>query len=274
MLIGIGSYTFSWGFGVRGYKEPKPRLDWRSLLQTAHNLKADVVQLADNYPVHLLSRAELADLRSHCDELGLEIELGTSGTGPGVLESYLELAGILNAKLVRTLLGSVEHEPNIPKEIENLRRVAPVFERAGVVLAIENYELYSVDALAAVLEAVGSPNIGACLDVLNSMGRLEPPDRVVEALADHTYCLHVKDFRTYRPDHRLGYIVEGTPVGEGLLDVGSILDRLPSPQLQSVILELWTPYQGSVPATVRLERDWATKSMAYLSQVSSHRDDT
>jgi hypothetical protein len=37
----------------------------------------------------------------------------------------------------------------------------------------------------------------------------------------------------------------------------------------NLILELWTPYMGSVEETIRLEQEWADRSVRFLKRYQS-----
>ena len=80
--------------------------------------------------------------------------------------------------------------------------------------------------------------------------------------------LHVKDFAIERPDHKMGFLVEGRPAGQGRLDVLWLLETLHGMGRDpNAILELWTPWQNGIEATVALEDAWAVASVAYLRGV-------
>ena len=268
MRLGISSFTYKWSFGIPGYPSAKNPLDAEKLIQRACDLGVDLVQLGDNIPLHTETERELSKLKGAADERGIILEIGTTGTEPGGLMSYLEIARQLGAGLIRTIVGT-RQKADDPKTAEsNLRQVVEAYEEAGVFLALENYELYSVHQLAKLIGKLGSPMIGACLDTTNSLGILETPDIVLEALAPHAVCLHVKDIRFTRVDYGLGFSVQGCPVGEGLLDVTKIVERVRSfGRTDSVVLEQWTPYQGSVEETVALQDRWAEKSLQYLKPI-------
>jgi sugar phosphate isomerase/epimerase len=57
-----------------------------------------------------------------------------------------------------------------------LREVLPEFARAGVSIALENYEAYATRELAELVARIGSSHLGICLDTVNSFGALESPE--------------------------------------------------------------------------------------------------
>jgi len=268
MQLGISTFTYKWSFGIKGYPRAKNPLDAAKLVHRASALGVDLVQIGDNYPLHTSMEEELSGLKALSDEKGIDLEIGTSGTDPAGLLDYLNVAKLLGAGLIRSRVG----RPGEPEDMEtaqrNLAEVLGAYEKAGVLLALENYELYSVHALADLLTGLNSPVLGACLDTSNSLGALETPDIVLDALAPHTLCLHIKDFRFVRVEYGLGYVVQGCPVGEGQLDVKKIIERVRfNGRLKSMVLEQWTPYQGSVDESVVLQDQWAEKSIGYLKRL-------
>lgn len=116
---------------------------------------------------------------------------------------------------------------------------------------------------------VGSTSVRVCLDSLNSLGRSEGYDEVVTLLGPLTGNLHVKDYTIRRVDHRLGFVVEGRPAGDGDLPFDDLLTRVPD--TMSAIVELWTPWQGSLDATIELEARWAQQSTAALRDAIGRR---
>lgn len=269
LKIGIGSYTYPWAVGIPGYPQPKDSYKASDLLQKARELEVPVVQICDNLPLHNLSRdavSELKDLSS-----GLVMEIGTRGTEPRRLEVYLELAIHLDARLVRTLLGSPGNpftESELKKAKDSLGKILPRFEDAGIMLALENYEGATCHDLAELIEELDSPSLGVCLDTVNSLGALESPRQVVDILGPNTANLHVKDFVIERADHKLGFSVTGCPLGEGLLDLPWILQRLAEfGRYPHLILEQWVPYPCDIRRALHMEDKWAKKGVEYLKGI-------
>ncbi|MGE5603786.1 MAG: sugar phosphate isomerase/epimerase family protein [Nitrososphaerales archaeon] len=264
MRIGISSYTYSWAVGVPGDPPPEP-MTAADLLRQASELGVAVLQIADNLPLHALPEHELAALRGQADALGISIELGVRGIAPTYLRSYLRLAQDFGSSLLRVVVDSPGHSPDAAEVVGVLKQMMPEFERAGVVLAIENHDRFRAQVLANLIHQVGSANLGVCLDTVNSFGALEGPEVVLDTLGPLVVNVHVKDFAVVRASHQMGFIIEGRPAGEGQLNVPWLLGRLArygrSPNL---ILEQWTPPEATVAETVAKERAWARLSIGYL----------
>ena len=144
-------------------------------------------------------------------------------------------------------------------------RAVEVVERAGVCLALENFETFKAAELADMLGRIGGEMVGVCLDTVNSVGALEGPEVVVKALAPLTVNLHVKDYTIRRMDHRLGFVIEGRPAGQGQLDIPCLLESVrDNGHDPSVILEQWTPPGRTVADTIAVEERWAAESVRYM----------
>lgn len=170
-----------------------------------------------------------------------------------------------SSPILRLVVDTAEHRPEEGEIVRTLRSAMPAFERAGVVLALENHDRFKARQLKSIIEAVGSPNIAICLDTVNSFGALEGPDVVLELLAPYVVNLHIKDFTIYRPNHNMGFIVEGRPAGAGRLDIPWLLDQLKAAGRDpNAILELWVPPVPTIEQTIATEQEWAEASVRYL----------
>src|SRR5262249_37816508 len=79
------------------------------------------------------------------------------------------------------------------RSARSLAVAAPVVERHGVRLAVENHKDWRADELIAMLRKLGADRVGVCLDTGNSMALLEDPMEVVEALSPLAITTHLKD---------------------------------------------------------------------------------
>jgi len=262
--LGISSWTFPWAIGVSGYPQPARPIGLSDLLEKAAALKVGVVQIADNLPLHKLDAKELRDVRDQAASLGIKIEIGTRGVETDHLLLYLNLALQLDAGLVRTLTHTMESQPSLEQAEQWIRKALPEFEAHEVTLGLENYEKHSCSALASLVRNLDSKCIGICLDTVNSLGALEPPEDVVKILAPLTANLHVKDFVIERVPYKMGFIVSGAPAGSGQLDIPWLLTLMNSDENVSAILEQWPSPQESIEATIAMEQEWAERGVQYL----------
>ncbi|MFW5782901.1 MAG: sugar phosphate isomerase/epimerase family protein [Spirochaetota bacterium] len=274
MTIGLSSYTYAWAVGIEAYPEPEAPLSASRLVELAGGLGVDVVQIADNLPVHEMPAAERRRLFRQAHELGIDIELGTRGTTLDDLKPYLEISEECGARILRSVPaatippGDREGEERVAQDLlRDLDGIVAGLEARDLILCIENYEGLPTRTLADVVRTIGSPNVRVCLDSLNSLGRSEGTQSVLQNLAELTANFHAKDYRITRLDHRLSFLVEGTPTGAGELPVPEIIAAIPPES--TVVVELWTPWQGSIDTTCAVESSWAEQSVLYLRSVEA-----
>ena len=113
-------------------------------------------------------------------------------------------------------------DPPLALQLERLaaalRRLAPIAERHAVMLAVENHADYRGHELAAVLEEVDSPAVGAKLDTGNAFAAVEDPTEAARALAPFVFATHVKDVRVEsEPWGRKDQVPETALIPNGLL---------------------------------------------------------
>jgi len=264
MRLGISSFTYTWAVGVPGHPPERP-MDVPGLIDRAQSLGVHVLQIADNLPLHRLSPAQLDGLERLAAELKLALEVGTRGIAPPHLRTYLSLARQLKSPILRVVIDTTDHRPGEDEIVALLREVVPEFEQAGVCLAIENHDRFKARALARVIARVASDCVGICLDTANSLGAQEGPEAVLDALGPLVVNLHVKDIAIFRASHQMGFRVEGRPAGQGQLNVPWLLQVLRDLGRDvNAIVELWTPPEETLTATIAKESAWADASVAYL----------
>lgn len=271
-MIGLGTYAFFWQHSAElpGTTRPVPPIGLPEMLRRTRELGVDLFQICDYLPLLGCSAAELRELRALADELGITLELGTRGVGVDHLATFLSLAEVLGASLVRSMVNTAEHRPSMAEAEQLLRVALPAYEAAGVTLALETYEQVSSTDLVGLVEAVGSDSLGICLDPANSVAALELPKDVVERTAPHVANIHVKDFQFTRRGGWVGFTLEGAELGTGLLDYDHLVATV-QPEARGItqIIEHWLPWQGDYDETVRLENLWNSHNIAYLRSKES-----
>jgi 3-oxoisoapionate decarboxylase len=276
MRLGLSSYTYTWSAGVPGHPPDHP-LTVTRLLDHAARLNVPVVQIADNLPLHALPANEVDALADYAAGLGIQVELGTRGIAPGHLREYLDLAQRFGSPILRVVIDSPAAQHSAGAATDLLRSQREAFERAGVVLAIENHDRLPAAVLAQMIRDLGPHWAGVCLDTANSLGALEGPRAVVDTLGPWTVNVHVKDIMITRSPHMMGFTVEGRPAGQGQLDLPWLLGALRAYGREaavreltgghelSAILELWTPPEPAVEQTIEKEQRWAEESVRFLA---------
>jgi len=269
-VFGIGTYAFAWSIGVSGYEKPQQAMDAIAFVKRSAGLGVNLVQIADNIPLHEMTEVELHALENEAKQSGIAIEVGTRGIAPQHLRRYLQLAQRFASPILRVVVDTDEHHPDVPEIIDTLKTLMPEFEDAGVTLAIENHDRLKAKTLAEIIQALDSKYAGICLDTVNSFGALEGPDVVIDTLGPFVVNLHVKDFTIARLSHNMGFELTGSPAGQGMLDVLSLMGRLEdSGRAFNAILEVWTPYTDNVEDTIKKEVAWVEQSITYLKEVIS-----
>jgi sugar phosphate isomerase/epimerase len=267
MRLGISSFTYTWAIGVPGHPPERP-MDVMALIEQAGSLGVHVMQIADNLPLHRLSPAQLDGLARRAAELDIALEVGTRGIAPPHLRTYLRLAQRLKSPILRVVIDTADHQPDEEESVALLKEVVPEFRQAGICLAVENHDRFKARALAGMLARVSDQAghcLGVCLDTVNSFGALEGPEVVLEALGPLAVNLHVKDFAVVRASHMMGFSVEGRPAGRGQLNIPWLLQALRDLGRDvNAIVELWTPSEETLAATIAKESAWAAASVSYL----------
>ena len=260
--VGLSTFTYTWAIGVPG-AQPHAPLGPLGVLDRAVEAGVGVVQFADNLPLHAVSDNTLRDIHRESVREGIAIEVGTRGIGPHI-QDYAKLATELGSPFVRVVLDRTADHPSPSEAIARLRSFERFFRDRSLMLAIENHDRFTARELLKVVDSLGDW-VGICLDTVNSMGCLEGPSVVIPELAPRAINVHLKDFVVRRHPHQMGFEIEGTPAGDGMLDLEYLLETLATRSpARTVILELWTPPEGDVEQTIAKEQQWAERSISNL----------
>lgn len=265
MKLGIGSFTYSWAMGIPNYDHARPRITCADIIDRAAAKGCDVVQLCDNAFLEKKTKAEREALAAKADSLAVALQVGTRGVDPENLRLYLAICADMKAGLVRSMFPKEGYGSDLNDGVAMLKEIMPEYEKAGVLLSLENHDRHTCRELVEALDRVASPNLGICLDTANSYGTTEDITRVIEVLLPVSNCVHIKDFVIARISTLMGFSIGGLPAGRGMLDIKRILDNYRGPgDDASVILELWTPYINDLDETIDLEYRWTEQSLEYL----------
>ncbi|CAH0212142.1 hypothetical protein SRABI76_02292 [Microbacterium oxydans] len=260
-MIGLGTYAYFWQHSDRA---PAPM----SLIDAFEDTREQGVQLfqiCDYAPLETMSDAELRDTARAASDLGVTIELGTKGIVPEHLTRFLHLAEVFDARLVRSMLFGPDSRPSRIESESWLRSGIRAYESAGVTLALETYEQVATADLIEVIERVGSPSLGICLDPANVVARLENPRTCIEQTAAITKNVHVKDFAFARQPGWVGFTYSGIAMGSGLHDYDHLLATVrPRERGINEIVEHWLPWQDDAETTIRTEREWTRITLEHL----------
>lgn len=265
MLSGISSYTYTWAIGVPG-QEPVNPMTVFQLIEKAAEFGIPIVQVADNLPLDQFSETELLKIRNYADDLNVRIEVGSRMMTSEKLERYIEIAAFFESPIVRFVIDGLGFEPCLEEVHQTIKKAVPLLEQHKIILAVENHDRFKAAEFAEMVVKAESPFVGICLDSVNSMGAGEGLETVIEKLAPLTVNLHVKEFSVKRVSHKMGFVIEGCPLGKGMLPVAELVQKVSS-RCRSAILEQWTPPEDSIEATIKKEALWARESIIYLKKI-------
>jgi sugar phosphate isomerase/epimerase len=158
----------------------------------------------------------------------------SSGANPAAakeLIAHIAIAKAVGAKVMRICCGGRRTRPASWSEhkarlLPLLRAITGPARDAGVVLAIENHIDFLADELVEILEAVGSPWLGVCLDTVNNLRLLEDPMVVVRKLAPYARATHLKDCVAWRGSPRDFAFWPSVPLGQGIIDIPEVIRLL------------------------------------------------
>ncbi len=262
MNLGVSSFAFGWGARIG-----RPLMDELALVAFAQRHGVGIVQLGDNLPLHERSAGQRASLKAAADAAGVTLELGARGLTEAHLQTYLDLCAEMRSSLLRFVVDAAGHEPTLPELASLLRNAAPALAAVGVTLGIENHDRFRAADLRRLIDDVGGPRVGICLDTANSLGAGEGLEYVAEWLAPVTVNLHVKDVTIRRVAHQMGFTIAGCTLGEGHLPIRPLIERLRARGYTgSVILEAWWPPAFEDSATVAGELASAEAGLRVLKQ--------
>jgi sugar phosphate isomerase/epimerase len=271
MKLGISSYAYTWSIGVPGQMPEKP-MDCFQLLEKAINFQVSCIQIADNLPLDQQDHESRYRLLNLAQEAQIEIEVGMRGLTRENLEKYIDLAEYFRSPLLRAVIDVGDFCPGLWEITHVIREYLPELVSRNIQLAIENHDRLKASEFARIIETVGDNHVGICLDSVNSMGAGEGLEEVLRILGPYTINFHIKDFMVKRASHMMGFSIEGTPAGQGMLPIEEILLKLENwGQCESGILELWIPPAGNLTETISCEDSWARMSIDFLKPLFDKR---
>ncbi len=169
----------------------------------------------------------------------------------------------MKSRILRFSIDGADYKPRVEEVVAIIKNSLPELKNRGIILALENHERLYTHEFSEMMQAISDPAVGICLDCANSLGVGEGFHEVVNALAPFTVNFHLKEVFIKRKYHMMGFDIEGRPFGEGRLPLEWMLQQLPA-KCKTGILEQWTPPDDDLQDTIKKEREWAEKSIAYL----------
>jgi sugar phosphate isomerase/epimerase len=179
----------------------------------------------------------LARLRSRVDRDALALELSVPSSSletPAAYADMVRVATALGVTRVRVaLLYGRRYETFKTREEwdawhskwqQTLQSMRGTIEAHPILVGIENHKDFHAQELVALLQALDTPRIGACVDFGNNVALLESPLETMKALAPFAVTTHVKDMAVRRTDD--GFELSEVPLGDGLLPLADMIAEL------------------------------------------------
>ncbi len=256
--IGISSYAMRWSVQLF-------RLSPAELLEKAARRNLQVVQVCDNLGLEDWPEADLTRLREQSAASALTLEFGATGCTPTYLRACLDTASALDARILRIVIRSGSEDIVLGEVEQTIRGVLPELRDRGICLALENHFDLSPQELALLIETIGAPEVGVCLDLFNSVYHLASQAETLACLAPYARTVHVKDVNLRRQN--TGFYVYGCRLGQGRLNLDTLLAALSTnPWKPALLLESWMDRLDSDRATCEQEEVWLQEGIQYLRQ--------
>ena len=265
---GLGLVIYTLGLRQKAMQAERPKRDLfepLTYLDYCRSLGAGGIQV----PLGVRDADYCAKLRAEAEKYRTYIEgiinMPRNDADLERFEAEVRTAGQAGALALRTAIlpGRRYEQFNTLQEYlaaaeqgrRSVVRAVPILERHRVRLAIENHKDQRSDERVALLRAIGSEYVGACVDLGNNFALLEDPVAVVEALAPWAYSVHIKD-QAVR-EYEEGFLFADAPLGEGFFDLRKMVGilRRAKPEVR-FSLETLTRDPLQVPCLT--EKYWAT----------------
>lgn len=246
MKLGMHTYTLhlsgfgeSWGFG--GAYAFEKTMNLTQLMDKAVEWELDGLHVT-NVDLETLDPTHLAEVKAAAESRGLYLEYNVSFNAPSdprvnsTVRDALLNAKAMGADLVkfsldierpRPLYGSCFH-PDVMRQLsdryDEFKKNLPLMEELGLKISIENHCDTYADEVIWLIRQLNHPDVGACLDTINSLVVLEGPEACVEKMAPYANCCHFCDNKiVVDPD---GTHSIGAAIGQGDIDCAKVLRTL------------------------------------------------
>lgn len=284
MLLGLHTYSFhlhgmgqNWG----GYELAWPKvMDLYSLMDEAENLELDGLHIT---AVDCESTAEdnLKKIGRYAKDLGLYLEYNFSLNEEfdprlnNTFEEAIDIAAWLGADVAKVSLDlrrprplcASGHHPEVMRQLEvivaKLRIAAPKAEAAQIKIAVENHTESLSSEVLWLIDQVGHPSVGACVDTVNSVMVLEDPMVAIEKLVPRSYTNHFCDHKIERD--QFGCRFTGVACGDGDIDLKRALELIKTQSsMERINIEVeWDAGEDSPDVARRREREAVVRSIRY-----------
>ncbi|MBU1344730.1 MAG: sugar phosphate isomerase/epimerase [Proteobacteria bacterium] len=288
MLLGLHTYSFhlhgmgqNWG----GHTLTWPRvMDIFTLMDWAVDTGLDGLHITA-VDCETTDRARLLTIRDAAEDHGLYLEYNFSldeefdSRLTHTLEEGIRIAHTLGSDIGKVSLDlrrprplcASRHHPDIMNQLGHVaaltKNVLTLTEDTGVRLAFENHTESFASEILWLIDAVNHPNVGACVDTVNSVMVLEDPMTAIETLAPRSFTNHFCDHRIERD--QFGCRFTGVACGDGDIDLNKALAIFKeTSSMNRINIEVEWDAGDDDPKTARQkEFDAVVKSIRYCRDV-------
>lgn len=231
ILTGLNPYGLSYHLGLhaRGTPRANPKpAGLRGFIALATEFGAKSIELWDGALLPM-NATELAALRDELKQLGM-VPIVSSGLQHGDIPRLIEIAGALDAPLIRAAATSVlcgdraiSNPPWLERVAgvrEKLARYAPLAAAAGKIVGIENHQDFTSRELVGLCEEFG-PSVRIVYDTGNSFPVAEAPLDFTRVVAPYVRHIHLKDYNVQQTPE--GFRLVRSALGDGAVPFAQIL---------------------------------------------------
>lgn len=267
MQIGLSSYTFPWAVAAQNNHAALFAIANQLLDYTKTN-GLGYLQFGDNLPLHEFSEAELSSFSAIAKDYAIQIQAGTKRLTRENIHRYIIIAKKIASPFVRMVIDDTGYHPPVEDVMDVINDCLPALQENNIMLAIENHDRFSAAMLEKIILKTDKRFVAICLDTANSLGAGEGIEHVVKTLGPYTINLHVKDFVISRLSHKMGFKIEGSAAGDGMLDIKWLINELKQyKRCDTATLEIWSGEERTMAETIGREKHWAEKSIRYLKNI-------
>ncbi|MFC0330296.1 sugar phosphate isomerase/epimerase family protein [Paenibacillus sepulcri] len=216
-----------------------------------YGLEAIELRSVNDKPVHELDDEAIRAVKALADNSGLTVcalsapifkceldEAAEVERHIALAQRYIAIASQLEVKLVRgfSFWTSAPFEEALPRVAEQIKRIAPSFEQAGITFVLEfdpGVHACNARKVGLLVDAVASPAVKALYDPGNDMwdpdGELPYPDGY-DHLAGKIGHIHLKDAV------KTANGVEAVAIGTGQVDYRALFRRLAEDRYEGCVM--------------------------------------
>jgi sugar phosphate isomerase/epimerase len=275
LKLALFSYSYHLSFGAHDVFKPAKPMDLFQFIDACADMGLDGVQID---AVHLKSQDSgyLDVIKASADARGMYLEYGITGIEKDDLLYHLDIARRLGANVMRTYIGFNPRDKRVDVAQETsraegaLNAVKDIARQYGIKIAVENHCDLTTGELLSLIQRIDSPSVGVCVDLGNFMIHLENPVESVRRLAPYIVNTHFKDYAFSMENW--GFKAFGVPLGEGMIDLKSILKILIEESgLDRITLEIPVEKEPTEEGTLAKEDAYVRQSVRHAREVLAIR---